>query len=404
MIGAVTLTSRASRNAIAGCCLVGLALGLAAACVAPASWSGTPSPEPDVRLYTRTPTPTPIPATPTPTLSAQALYQQGLTQRVAWDLETALARFDAALALPLDPASATVGRSLAPIYASRAELYRLAGHYDEAAADIETALTLDPELAEAWQQKALLARAETAWDEALSAVNRLIQLRPDDGSAYVLRAQIYAQGFGKMRLALADYDRASARDPTFDKATLVERWQILATLKRWDEALLVSHKMFTSGSEDPARYYYRGWSLMQLGRLDDAIQMLFFGIKRYPGYPVALYYALGVTYYERHAWPEAIQALEVALAQSGASSQQEAAWQALGITSADVLGPLGVAYMELGQCETGAAIVERAVAESSDPAAWDWAVQRVAACYLSLTPTPTPTPAPTSIPQGEQVP
>ncbi len=404
MISTVTLTSRASCNAIAGCCLIGLVLGLVAACVVPASGPRTPSPEPDMRLYTRTPTPTPVPATPTPTLSAQALYQQGLTRRVAWDLETALARLDAALALPLDPASATASRSLAPIYASRAELYRLAGHYDEAAADIETALTLDPELAEAWQQKVLLARAEAAWDEALSAANRLIQLRPDDGSAYVLRAQIHAQGFGKMRLALADYNRAIARDPTFDKATLVERWHILAALKRWDEALLVSHKMFTSGNEDPVRYYYRAWSLMQLGRLDDAIQMLFFGIKRYPDYPVALYYALGVAYYERHAWPEAIQALEVALAQSGASSQQEAVWQALGITSADILAAMGVAYLELGQCETGQAIVERAAAESSDLEAWDWAVQRIAACYLSLTPTPTSTPAPTSIPQGEQVP
>jgi tetratricopeptide (TPR) repeat protein len=393
MIGVVTLTHRASRIRIVCSCLTGLTLLLVVACGASASATVTPSP--GARLYTRTPTPTVVPATPTPTLSPQTLYQRGLTRRVAWDLETALAHFDAALALSPEQA---------PVYASRAELYRLAGRYDEAAADIEMALALDPGLAEAWRQKALLSRTEAAWDEALTAVNELIGLQPDDGAAYTLRARIYAEGFGKVRMALADFNRAIARDPTFDQATLVERWHILATLKRWDEALLLSHKMFTSGSEDPLRYYYRGWSLMQLKRLDDAIQMLFFGIERYPDYPVALYYALGVTYYERRAWSEAIQALEVALAQSGASYQGTTAWRDLGITTADILGPMGVAYLELGQCETGTAIVERAVAESADTEEWDWAVGRIEACYISLTPTPSPTPHPTPVPQGQQVP
>lgn len=376
----VNVTHHVSRIARACCCLIGLTLWLAAACTAPASAPPTPSPIPipRVRLYTRTPSPTVVSPTPTPTLSAQTLYQQGLTWREAWDLETALSHFETALAQTPD----------ASVFASRAQVHRLAARYEAAAADIERALTLNPELAEAWREKAWLNRTEGAWEEARDAVNKLIELQPDDGTAYVLRAQIQAEGFDMIRMALADYNRAIALDPTLEKATLVARWRILAALGRWEQALRVSHQMFTSPNADPLRYYYRSWSFIQLGRLDDAIQMLFFGLGRYPDEQVTFYYALGVAYYERRAWTEAIQALEVALAQSGQESEQGAAWRQLGITTTDILGRMGVAYLKLKQCETGAAIVKRAANEN--PQRWDWAVWRIDACYVSLTPTPTP--------------
>jgi tetratricopeptide (TPR) repeat protein len=365
------------------CCLIGLTLWLIIACVGPASAPTASFPGNAARLYTRTPTPT---VTLTPTTHPLVPYLQGLSRRDAWDLEKALDYYNAAL--DISPSAA--------FYARRAEVYRLIGRYEEAAADIEAALTLDPELAEAWRQKALLSRAQAAWGEALTAVDKLIELEPKDGAAYVLRAQIDAEGFGKLLQALVDYGQAISRDPVFDKATLVERWRILAKLGNWEEALLVGHKMASSGSEDPLRYYYRAWSLIQLGRIDEAIQMLFFGIQRYPDYPVALYYALGVAYYERQAWSEAIQALEVALSQTGALPGENTVEQSLDITEADILGRMGAAYLELKQCETGKALVERAIAESPHLSDWFWARRRVEACYISITPTPTPesTPAP----------
>ncbi len=365
------------RITVVGCCLIGLALWLTIACVGSAPTPTALSPGNTARLYTRTPTPT---VTPTPTIHPQVPYQQGLIQRDAWDLERALDRFNAAL--DIAPS--------APYYASRAEVYRLMGRYEEAAADIESTLALDAELADAWRQKALLNYTQAAWYEALAAVNRLIELEPDDGAAYVLRAQINAEGFGKILQALVDYRYAINLDPVFDKATLVERWHILAELGSWDEALYVSQKITTTGSEDPLRYYYRAWSLIQLDQLDDAIEILFFGIQRYPDYPVALYYALGVAYYERQAWSEAIQALEVALSQSGALTSENVVKHSLDITDADILGRMGVAYLELKQCETGAALLERAIAESRHLSEWYWARGRIKACYISITPTPTP--------------
>jgi len=372
--------------------LAGLAIWLAVACAG--STLATPTPTVGVLLHTRTPTPTLDPATPTPTLSADILYRQGLSQREAWNLMEALERYDAALALEPD----------AQVYAERAEVYRLVGQYAEAAADVAQALSLNPTLPEAWRQRALLAQAQGAWDEALEAASQLVELRPADGAAYALRAQIYANGPGELRLALADYERAAALSYAMEKATLVERWRLAAELEEWDGAFLISLKMFITRSEDPARYYYRAWSLIRLRRLDEAIQQLFAGIEHYPDYPVVFYYTLGVAYFERLAWPEAIAALEVALAQSGAAPEETAAWRQLDITTADILGWMGLAYLKLGQCETGGAIVQRAAAESADPNRWGWAVRQIGACYTAITPTPTPTPAPTSTPHAVQVP
>ena len=370
-----------SRISRVGCCLIGLILWLTIACAASAPTPTALSPDNAIRLYTRTPTPT---ITPTPTVHPQVPYQRGLVQRDAWGLETALEQFDAAL--DIAPS--------APVYASRAEVYRLLGRYEEASADIKASLTLDPELPEAWRQKALLSHTQAQWDEALAAVDKLIGLEPEDGSAYVLRAQINAEGFGKILQAQVDYGRAIRLDRVYDRATLIERWHILAKLEDWEEAVIVGHKMTTTGSEDPLRYYYRAWPLIELGRIDEAIQKLIFGIERHPDYPVALYYALGVAYYERHAWSEGIQALEVAWIQSGASTHENVVEHALDITKADILGHLGVAYLELKQCETGAAMVERAVADSARLSDWYWALDRIEACYIAITPTPTSTPAP----------
>ena len=372
----ITFMTR-SHTKVACCCLIGLILWLLVACASTSSTPTSPSLTQNARLFTRTPTPT---ITPTPTLDPFVIYLDGLTERDTWDLASALDRFDTALAKA----------PTASLYASRAEVYRLMGKYEETAADIKMALERDPNLADAWRQKALLSRAQENWDEALDAVNRLIELEPSNGAAFALRAQIYDQGFDKILQSLVDYHRAIRLDPFFDKATLVERWHILARLGDWEEALIVSHKMATTGSQDPLRYYYRAWSLIQLGRLDEAIQILFFGLDRYPDYPVALYYALGVAYYERQAWAEAVQALDVALNQLGAAKDD----MRVEISEPDILGRLGVAYLELRQCETGAALVERAIAEAADLSDWYWARERIQTCYIAITPTPTRTATP----------
>jgi tetratricopeptide (TPR) repeat protein len=266
------------------------------------------------------------------------------------------------------------------------------GQYEAAASDIDDALALDPDSTDAWRQKALLKRSLKEWDDALTAADKLITLVPDEGAAYVLRARIRADGFERYHQALEDYQRAIALDPIFYTATLVERWHIFAELGMWEEALSLSYRMIAAGSEDPLRYFYQGWSLIQLHRIDEAINKLFFAIREYPDYPVMFYYALGIAYSEREAWDQAVHALEVALLQSGEDSAETKRQRPLGVTASDIMAPLGLAYLKLQQCETGGAILERAITESPNPGQWLWARRRIDACYISLTPTPTPEP------------
>ena len=159
--------------------------------------------------------------------------------------------------------------------------------------------------------------------------------------------------------------------------------------------MVVGHKMQPIGSGDPLALLLPDMATHKIGdELTKPFRSSFLASSSYPDYPVALYYVLGIAYYERQAWPEAIQALEVALSQMGALPDENVVEHALDIIQADILGPIGIAYLELKQCETGAALVKRAVDESRRRSDWDWALDRIEACYISITPTPTPTGTP----------
>jgi len=56
-------------------------------------------------------------------------------------------------------------------------------------------------------------------DEALAEFNRAIELDPSDASYYAARGQAY-QAMGRNEEALADYDRAVELDPSYQPPTV----------------------------------------------------------------------------------------------------------------------------------------------------------------------------------------
>ncbi len=371
--------------------LIGLALCL------PACSRAEPTPVPLVtvpsfeRLPTRTPTPT---ITPIPSPTPPTHYQDGLAALERGDFEAALVDFDRALAdrpnPPSDPALAT-------IYVDRARALRLTGHHDAALADVEIALALDGALTDAWLLKVALHQDVAEWEQALQALDRLLELQPDLAQAYLLRAEIREQVLGQSQEALSDYERAARLDPSLAQSLQAVRWRLLAELGRWEEAVLVSGNMFMSGNPDPLRYYYHGLALVQTGYVSLAISDLSQGIRRYPDYAGPLYYALGVAYVQQGSWDEAIRALDVALAQQGVEAQAPA-WRDARVTASEILGWMGAAYLGLDACPTARDLLQRAVAGSEEPGEWDWALERLALCGLTPTPTITPTPIPAQTP------
>jgi tetratricopeptide (TPR) repeat protein len=106
------------------------------------------------------------------------------------------------------------------VRAFRGALYLVKGRYDqmrrrydEALADLNRAIELNPEDA-----SALACRGYTYWDmerydEALADFNRALELDPENAWAIVSRGQTY-RAMGRYDLALDDFGRAIELDAT----------------------------------------------------------------------------------------------------------------------------------------------------------------------------------------------
>jgi tetratricopeptide (TPR) repeat protein len=99
-------------------------------------------------------------------------------------------------------------------YFERGSIYLQSGMFDEAIADFNKALALDPDLA-----AAAYGNCATAYDQlgetelALENCNKALALNPDDSVTLILRGHIHASK-GYLTASLADFDRAIAVDPT----------------------------------------------------------------------------------------------------------------------------------------------------------------------------------------------
>ena len=93
------------------------------------------------------------------------------------------------------------------VLAWRGENYRLMERYDEALADFDRAIELDPKYAWAIGSRGVTYRLMERYDEALADFDRAIELDPKYAWAIGSRGQVY-QAMGRYDEALADFDRA----------------------------------------------------------------------------------------------------------------------------------------------------------------------------------------------------
>lgn len=317
--------------------LIILMLALAG-CMAP-----TPSASP-LRLPTRVPrTPTPVPP------DAQTYYEAGLSFQRVGDAENALQSFTWAIQLAPD---------FAPAYVARGSVY--------------------------------LARQQP--DLALADANAALEANPTDAAAYVLRGEAMRM-LGWPHTAALAFDRAVALDPTLKADTFRSRWLVARAIGDADRMLALSREYARAHPEDPLRYYYRGWALIELGRSDDAVVTLARGIEGSPYAPALLWFALGQAYAADSYWREALTCLETtrALLERGDASLTFHSDHPV----ADLFGALGLAYQGVGRCADAETMLEYALAVGA--AEEDYAAA-LAEARLCQTPTPTATPYPTATP------
>jgi tetratricopeptide (TPR) repeat protein len=103
----------------------------------------------------------------------------------------------------------------AELYLKRGEDFSGTHQYDRAIADYTTAIQLNPEFAEAYNDRGFAYYLKGDVERAIADYTRAIELRPNYPKAYNSRGVAYmAHGYGSAK-SVPDFDRAIALDPHF---------------------------------------------------------------------------------------------------------------------------------------------------------------------------------------------
>jgi TolB-like protein/DNA-binding winged helix-turn-helix (wHTH) protein/Flp pilus assembly protein TadD len=211
--------------------------------------------------------------TPTDQVNAYELYLLGRyhqLQRNPDALQRAIDYHKQALAA--DPRFALAHAGLADAY--------MAGYYYqnrtlEATAqlvepEVDTALRLDPELAEAYAAQAVLRIEQGRRDEAIKGLERAISINPNFGDAYLRLGAAYEYD-GKPLQALAAYDQVASLDPLHTQLH-VRRCLTLQNLGRYAEAQRACDRGFELQPDIPNALWASGLNAYAQGDLAGAIR------------------------------------------------------------------------------------------------------------------------------------
>ncbi|MES1200048.1 MAG: tetratricopeptide repeat protein [Pseudomonadota bacterium] len=190
--------------------------------------------------------------------------------------DDAMHQFDVALA----------AKPEAYIYINRAGV-RLPADTSGRLADIEAALHLEPNSADALQMKADLLDDQHDYQGAIVALNQAIQGAPNNSHLLTLRGVDYVR---TNRQTLADADFAAARSHASTASALNDLCWTKATAGVALQAALADCDAALTQSPDSAAIIdSRGLVLLRLGRLDDAIAAYDRALSIAPRLPTSLY-------------------------------------------------------------------------------------------------------------------
>ena len=146
-----------------------------------------------------------------------------------------------------------------------AEIYANLLQYDNALSYIDTAISMDPSLLDALNNKTTILYLSRHFDEALNNATHAIELQPADPFPYYQRAHCHAQ-LGNLNDALNDYNIALALKGS-DPHWSLERGRLLQQLGRDDQA---TADLQTASNDNNIRPL----ALLAIGKKDEAIASL----------------------------------------------------------------------------------------------------------------------------------
>ena len=201
-------------------------------------------------------------------------FQSYLRGRFHWNLRSSSDLLQAARffeeAIERDP-------DFAPAHAGLADVYVLLGDfrdmlpadaYERARLAVDTALRLDPALAEAHTTRAWLAFVDRDWKAAESGFDRALQLNAGYATAHQWQGEFLA-ALGRFDEAFVSLGRARELDPLALMPQAIHGW-VAYIAGRYDEAIALCEEVLQRDpSFRPARMY-RAWTWIEQKKLDDA--------------------------------------------------------------------------------------------------------------------------------------
>ena len=191
--------------------------------------------------------------------------------------DQALADMDAALAIKPDDAEAQL---------NRANVLKVLGRAEEALEGYARALVLKPGWAQAENNRGTVLQAQGRHEEALAAYGRALASSPNYAEALNNRGSVL-QDLERPAEALESYDRALRGAPNFP-AAFNNRGTVLMELKRFADALSCFDRALALRPGDAEIINNRGNALQGLGRYDEAVLAYDQALALNPGYTQAL--------------------------------------------------------------------------------------------------------------------
>jgi tetratricopeptide (TPR) repeat protein len=239
-----------------------------------------------------------------------SLFTIGMAHYAHEDWVGAIKRFDKALNIgqfqQLNP-----GLNKGYIYYYRGRAYTAKGAYDNAFDDYTSAVTANPQLAEAYNGLGVVSNLRQDCDQSEAYFKRALDLNPQYAEAYYNRGSIYYDQ-GTYDKAIDDFDQAIKYRSDYIEAinkrasAYSSRGETQQAKNQYQTLINTYDEQIASGVEDLAESFHkRGNAYQDKGDYENAIRDYKLAIQQRPDFWQA-YNDLGHAYYKSHDYENAL--------------------------------------------------------------------------------------------------
>jgi len=155
------------------------------------------------------------------------------------------------------------------IYLFRGSSYSSLKDFDQAIADYDKAIELDPKLAISYKKRGMAYANKGDYDRAIAEYTKAITLKPDDAGAYNCRGVAFSSK-GDYEQAIIEYNKAIEIDPELALA-YGNRGVVHSDKNDYEQAIVDYNKAIKLDSESATFYNNRGFAFYKQGNHEQAI-------------------------------------------------------------------------------------------------------------------------------------